>query len=823
MRKAPVWVPLVLFVIASLAAPPIFAQCGVERWSVKTGTDADVSSVNLGTSTATTIVSLRGLTKPGTLPANNRVMPTESTVFTLNATLTQYKLESDSDYHLVISDGSGNTMIAEIASPNCVGGGSPFGTGISNARAEFDARFTATTSFQTANIPVAIRGVGFFDFLHGQTGVAPNGIEIHPVLDIVFNPSSSDFSIADSPTSLSLVQGTSGNSTITTAASGGFNSAISLSASGLPAGATATFTPTSIAAPGSGSSTMTITAGASTPAGTYTITITGTGGSVTHTTTLSLTVTPSGGGGGGTEALVDGGFESATVSSNSAPGWTGTSSVTGHNTIVVGSGLAHAGNANGFFGSANSETDTLTQTFSIPSTSTAASLTFWVNIVTSETTTTTVYDTLKVEIHNSSGTLLATPLTLSNLNATSDSNTAGVYFKPAAINLATYIGQTIQLVFRAATDSTIPSTFRVDDVSVALTGGSGDTTPPTTSITAPANGATVSGTVSVTASASDNVGVTKVEFYLDGALQVTDTATPYTWSFNTTTVANGSHTLQTKAYDAAGNVGSSSTISVTVSNSTGDTTPPTTSITAPANGATISGTVSVTASASDNVGVTKVEFYLDGALQVTDTATPYTWSFDTTTVANGSHTLQSKAYDAAANVGSSATISVTVSNAGTPQQLLGNPGFENGSSAPAPWTVSSGVIDNGTSEAAHSGSWKAWMDGYGSTHTDSIVQTVAIPSTVTSATLSFWLHIDTAETSTTTAYDTLQVQIRNSSGTVLATLATYSNLNAATGYTQKSFNVLAYKGQTIQVYLVGAEDSTLQTSFVVDDFALNVQ
>ena len=115
------------------------------------------------------------------------------------------------------------------------------------------------------------------------------------------------------------------------------------------------------------------------------------------------------------------------------------------------------------------------------------------------------------------------------------------------------------------------------------------------------------------------------------------------------------------------------------------------------------------------------------------------------------------------------------------------------------------------------------MDGYGSAHTDSIVQTVAIPSTATTATLTFWLHIDTAETTTITAFDTLNVQIRNSSGTVLATLATYSNLNKNTGYAQKSFDVSAYKGQTIQVYLVGTEDTSAQTSFVVDDFALNVQ
>ena len=704
----------VVWLVSLFVAQSIFAQCGVERWSVKTGTDADVGLINMSASTATTIQSLRALTAPATLPANNRVAPTETTIFTLSATLTQYKLESDSDYHLVLSDASGNTMIAEIPSPNCVGAGSPFGPGIQNARSEFDARFTATTSFQTANIPVAVKGVGFFDFLHGQTGVAPNGIELHAILDIVFNPSAADFTIANAPTSLSLTQGTSGNSTITTTVSGGFNAAVSLSASGLPTGASATFSPTSIAAPGSGTSTMTISTASTTPAGTYSITITGTGGGKTHTSALSLTVNPSGGG-GGTEALTDGGFESATASTNSAPGWTGTSSVSGHNTIVVGTGNAHTGSANGYFGSANSETDTLTQTFSIPSTVSAASLTFWTNIVTRVTTTTTAFDTLKVEIHNSSGTLLATPLTLSNLNATSDSNTTGTYFKPAAIDLTTYKGQTLQLVFRAATDSSLPTTFRIDDVSVALTAGSGGSAPTITSFS-PTSGATGA---SVTISGTNFTGATSVKF-------------------------NG----QTATFS----VTNSTTISATVPNCSS------------------TGTISVT--------------------------TP-----------NGTAT-------------SSGTFTVTGCGA---TQLLGNPGFENGSTNTAPWTTSSGVVNNSTSEPPHGGTWDAWMDGYGAAHTDSIVQTVAIPSGKTSATLTFWLHVDTAETSTTTQFDTLQVQVRNSSGTVLATLATYSNLNAATGYTQKSFNLNAYIGQTIQVYLVGTEDSTLQTSFVVDDFALNVQ
>jgi hypothetical protein len=192
--------------------------------------------------------------------------------------------------------------------------------------------------------------------------------------------------------------------------------------------------------------------------------------------------------------------------------------------------------------------------------------------------------------------------------------------------------------------------------------GGGDTQPPTVSITAPLNGATVSGTVSVTATASDNVGVTKVEFYLDGVLQSTDTTSPYSWSWDTTTASNASHSLTAKAYDAALNVGTSTAVSVTVNNSGGDITPPTVSITAPLNGATVSGTVSVTATASDNVGVTKVEFYLDGALQSTDTTSPYSWSWDTTSATNASHSLTAKAYDAALNVGTSTAVSVTVNN-----------------------------------------------------------------------------------------------------------------------------------------------------------------
>jgi len=167
------------------------------------------------------------------------------------------------------------------------------------------------------------------------------------------------------------------------------------------------------------------------------------------------------------------------------------------------------------------------------------------------------------------------------------------------------------------------------------------------------------------------------------------------------------------------------------------------------------------------------------------------------------------------------TINLTI-NSNAPQQLLGNPGFENGTNT-APWTMTAGVINNSSAEPPHSGAWDAWLDGYGTTHTDSATQTVTIPSTATTATLSFWLHIDTAETTTTTAFDTLQVQVLNTSNTVLATLGTFSNLNAAPGYQQRSFNVIQFKGQTVKIRFLGKEDVSLQTSFVIDDTALNVQ
>jgi thermitase len=186
-----------------------------------------------------------------------------------------------------------------------------------------------------------------------------------------------------------------------------------------------------------------------------------------------------------------------------------------------------------------------------------------------------------------------------------------------------------------------------------------DTTPPTVTLNSPTSGSTVSATISVSVSATDNVGVAKVEWYLDGALAGTSTTATANFSWNTTTSPNGSHILQAKAYDAAGNVGSTANVSVTVQN---DTTPPTAQITAPLAGNTVTSTIPVKVSASDNVGVTKVELYLDGALAASSTSASPSFSWNTTTSTNGSHVLKAKAYDAAGNVGSSLAVTVTVQN-----------------------------------------------------------------------------------------------------------------------------------------------------------------
>jgi aminopeptidase S len=157
------------------------------------------------------------------------------------------------------------------------------------------------------------------------------------------------------------------------------------------------------------------------------------------------------------------------------------------------------------------------------------------------------------------------------------------------------------------------------------------------------------------------------------------------------------------------------------------------------------------------------------------------------------------------------TLTVTGTGGCSGGQVVGNGGFESGAT---PWTASSGVITNSGSQPARTGSYKAWLDGYGSSHTDTLSQSVTVPAGCASYTLSFWLHVDTAETTGSTAYDKLTVQVGSTA------LATYSNLNAASGYAQRTFSVAGFAGQTVTLKFTGTEDSSLQTSFVVDDVTL---
>jgi hypothetical protein len=218
-------------------------------------------------------------------------------------------------------------------------------------------------------------------------------------------------------------------------------------------------------------------------------------------------------------------------------------------------------------------------------------------------------------------------------------------------------------------------TFQLNGTPVAIVVSLGalDTTPPTVSITSPANGATVSGTVNVTATATDNVGVVSAQLLVDGAqvgaavtFAPARLSTVATFAWNTLTATLGTHVLSVLASDAQGNVGAAPTITVTVVN---DAIPPTVSMTAPANGATVSGTITVSANATDNVAVASVQFLLDNAAlgaPVTVPTTPpstYSVAWNTATAVNGTHTLAARATDTSGNVATSAAVSVIVNNA----------------------------------------------------------------------------------------------------------------------------------------------------------------
>jgi hypothetical protein len=259
-------------------------------------------------------------------------------------------------------------------------------------------------------------------------------------------------------------------------------------------------------------------------------------------------------------------------------------------------------------------------------------------------------------------------------NATDNRGIAGVQFKLDGANLGTEdtaapysrswttgIPQngthTLTAVARDAAGNTSTA------AAVTVTVNNVDATKPTVSLTAPASGAQIVGNLTVSASASDNVGVAGVTFLMDGvAIGPEDTASPYSTTVATSVAQNGTHTLTARARDAAGNQQTSSSRSITIANPVPDTTFPIVSISSPSAGATVAAVVTVSASATDNKGVVGVSFRLDGvSLGAEDKTAPYSVSWNTTTTANGSHVLTASARDAAGNT-STATATVTVAN-----------------------------------------------------------------------------------------------------------------------------------------------------------------
>jgi aryl-phospho-beta-D-glucosidase BglC (GH1 family) len=195
-------------------------------------------------------------------------------------------------------------------------------------------------------------------------------------------------------------------------------------------------------------------------------------------------------------------------------------------------------------------------------------------------------------------------------------------------------------------------------------GGDNDT-PPIVSLTASATSVTVAGPLTLTANATDNVGVTRVEFRDGTQLIGTDTTAPYSFTINLTSAQNGTHSYTARAFDTVGNSANSAPVSVNV-NIGGNDTPPIVSLTASATSVTVAGPLTLTANATDNVGVTRVEFRDGAQLIGTDTTAPYSFTVNLTSAQNGTHSYTARAFDTAGNSATSAPVSVTVNIGGSP-------------------------------------------------------------------------------------------------------------------------------------------------------------
>jgi Big-like domain-containing protein len=187
----------------------------------------------------------------------------------------------------------------------------------------------------------------------------------------------------------------------------------------------------------------------------------------------------------------------------------------------------------------------------------------------------------------------------------------------------------------------------------------GDRTPPVLTLLYPAAGSVLSDTVDVNIDASDNIEVAYIEFYVNGELVDTDNNSPWGFAWNTTTLPAGTHSLYVKGFDAAGNVGVIPNTTYTIADNP-DVTAPTLTLLYPAAASQLSGNVNIVIDAIDDVGVTQVEYFIDGNLVSTDNTAPWEYNWNTAGYSSGSHVLFAKGYDAAGNIGTITSTEVEV-------------------------------------------------------------------------------------------------------------------------------------------------------------------
>jgi phosphatidylserine/phosphatidylglycerophosphate/cardiolipin synthase-like enzyme len=338
----------------------------------------------------------------------------------------------------------------------------------------------------------------------------------------------------------------------------------------------------------------------------------------------------------------------------------------------------------------------------------------------------------------------------------------------------------------------------------------------TVTVTAPANQTGTTGTAkSLQISASDSASGQTLTYSANG-LPAGESISSSTGLISGTPTTAGSYTSVVTATDTTGEAASAAFNWNVTGSSTGNTV----TVTSPG---TQTGTVGTAAnlqvSASDSASGQTLTYSASG-LPAGLSIGSSTGLISGTPTASGSSSVTVTATDSTGASGSASfTWTVNAASSCTAAQLIGNPTFSSGTS---PWTASSGVISDSSDETPYVGKYYAWIDGYDYAVTDTLSQSVAIPAGCSNYVLSFWLHIITSHGSSTKVYDTMTAQVTNSSGTVLGTLATFTNVNHNTAYAEYTYNLSAYAGQTVTLLFDGVQTTSTPTSFLIGEVDLNV-